>query len=158
MICVLTDWYIQALKRKKHSCQEWKKFLLMKKYYCCRFLYVLHFFTYHSCIIYPSQTDWKKKVNDSVFLKICITNDSLKVVFFSLLFSIINLLKLYSSAMLDPKHNHTNKKLSLGHPLWHSGKEFTCQCRGHGFDPLSGKISHAEEQRTLYATTTEPAL
>lgn len=24
----------------------------------------------------------KKKVNDSVFLKICITNDSLKVVFF----------------------------------------------------------------------------
>ena len=59
--------------------------------------------------------------------------------------------------MLDPKHNHVNKKLSLGLPLWHSGKEYTCQFRGHGFGPQSGKIPHAEEQLSLYAATTEPA-
>ena len=29
---------------------------------------------------------------------------------------------------------------------------------GHGFDPCSGKIPHAAEQLSPYATTTEPAL
>ena len=32
------------------------------------------------------------------------------------------------------------------------------QCRGHGFDPWSGKIPHAAEQLSPSATTTEPAL
>ena len=32
-----------------------------------------------------------------------------------------------------------------------------CQCRGHGFDPWSGKIPHAAEQLSPCATTTEPA-
>ena len=36
-----------------------------------------------------------------------------------------------------------------------SRKESTCQCRGHGFDPQFGKIPHALEQLSLWATTTE---
>ena len=32
----------------------------------------------------------------------------------------------------------------------------TCQCRGHGFEPWSGKIPHAAEQLSPCATTTEP--
>ncbi|KAJ8780365.1 hypothetical protein J1605_011629 [Eschrichtius robustus] len=39
-----------------------------------------------------------------------------------------------------------------------SGWESACQCRGHGFEPWSGKIPHATEQLSLCATTTEPAL
>ena len=31
------------------------------------------------------------------------------------------------------------------------------QCRGHGFEPWSGKIPHAAEQLGPWATTTEPA-
>ena len=33
-----------------------------------------------------------------------------------------------------------------GLPRWYSGWESSCQCRGHGFNPLSGKISHTSEQ------------
>ncbi|KAJ8794078.1 hypothetical protein J1605_019070 [Eschrichtius robustus] len=32
------------------------------------------------------------------------------------------------------------------------------KCRGHAFEPWSGKIPHAEEQLSPCATTTEPAL
>ena len=28
----------------------------------------------------------------------------------------------------------------VGIPRWHSGKESTCQCRRHGFNPWVGKI------------------
>ena len=50
------------------------------------------------------------------------------------------------------------KKLSLvGLPWWRSGWESACQCRGHGFEPWSGKIPHAAEQLGPWATTTEPA-
>ena len=44
-----------------------------------------------------------------------------------------------------------------GLPWWHSGWESVCQCRGHGFEPWSGKIPHAAEQRGPWATITEPA-
>ena len=44
-----------------------------------------------------------------------------------------------------------------GLPWWRSGYESACQCRGHGFDPWSGKIPRATEQLSLCATTTEPA-
>ena len=47
---------------------------------------------------------------------------------------------------------------SLGLPWWRSGYESACQCRGHGFEPWSGKIPHAAEQLSPCATTTEPAL
>ena len=49
-------------------------------------------------------------------------------------------------------------KLSVwGLPWWRSGWESACQCRGHGFKPWSGKIPHAAEQLSPWATTTEPA-
>ena len=44
----------------------------------------------------------------------------------------------------------------LGLPWWRSGWESACQCRGHGFKPWSGKIPHAAEQLSPWATTTEP--
>ena len=44
-----------------------------------------------------------------------------------------------------------------GLPWWRSGWESACQCRRHGFEPWSGKIPHATEQLSLWATTTEPA-
>ena len=42
----------------------------------------------------------------------------------------------------------------LGLPWWLSGKGFTCQCRRLGFNPWSGKIPHAAEQRSPRAATT----
>ena len=45
-----------------------------------------------------------------------------------------------------------------GPPWGRSGWESACQCRGHGFEPWSGKIPHAAEQLSPCATTTEPAL
>ena len=44
----------------------------------------------------------------------------------------------------------------LGLPWWHSGWESACQCRGHGFEPWSGKIPHAAEHLGPWATITEP--
>ena len=44
-----------------------------------------------------------------------------------------------------------------GLPWWRSGWESACQCRGHRFEPWSGKIPHAAEQLGPWATTTEPA-
>ena len=48
------------------------------------------------------------------------------------------------------------KKILQGLPWWHSGLESACQCRGHGFEPWSGKIPHAAEQLSPCTTTTEP--
>ena len=44
---------------------------------------------------------------------------------------------------------------SGGLPWWHSGWESTCQCRGHGFEPWSGRIPYAAQQLSPCATTTE---
>ena len=49
------------------------------------------------------------------------------------------------------------KKSAVGLPWWCSGWESACQCRGHGFEPWSGKIPHAVELLGPCATTTEPA-
>ena len=38
---------------------------------------------------------------------------------------------------------------------WSSGKESACRCRGHRFNPWSGKIPHAMRQLCLCATTNE---
>ena len=43
-----------------------------------------------------------------------------------------------------------------GLPWWCSGWESACQCRGHGFEPWSGKIPHAAEQLGPWATIAEP--
>ena len=44
-----------------------------------------------------------------------------------------------------------------GLPWWRSGWESGCQCKGHRFEPWSGKIPHVAEQQGPWATTTEPA-
>ena len=58
---------------------------------------------------------------------------------------------------LKKKKKQTNKKNPRGLPWWRSGWESACQCRGHGFEPWSGKIPHAAERLVPWATTTEPA-
>ena len=73
----------------------------------------------------------------------------------------VSLLELLISnyASLKPSYSvikKTNKKNEL--PWWLSGEESTCQCRRHGFDPWSRKISHAVRHLSLSATTTEPVL
>ena len=51
------------------------------------------------------------------------------------------------------------KSQGWGLPWWLSGKESTCQCRRHGFDPWSRKIPRAEEQlSTCTSTASEPVL
>ena len=58
---------------------------------------------------------------------------------------------------LTPVRMASIKKQNEGLPWWRSGWESACQCRGHGFEPWSGKIPHAVEQLSPCATTTEPA-
>ena len=48
--------------------------------------------------------------------------------------------------------------LFWGLPWWLSGKESTCECRRHGFDPWSRMIPHVAEQLSLHAATPEPML
>ena len=52
---------------------------------------------------------------------------------------------------------NTLKNNTVGLLWWCSGWESACQCRGHGFEPWSGRIPHAAEQLGPWATTTEPA-
>ena len=62
--------------------------------------------------------------------------------------------------MLSDKHFKILYKLnsiSSGLPWWCSGWESACQCRGHGFEPWSGRMPHAVEQLGPWATITEPA-
>ena len=48
------------------------------------------------------------------------------------------------------EQTYVHQKIGLRTHWWTSGKEFTCQCRGHGFYFQSGKISHASGQISLY--------
>jgi len=57
------------------------------------------------------------------------------------------------------------KTSTLGLPRWLSGKEFTCQCRGHRVHPWVGKIPHATgisacapQLLTLCSRAQEPQL
>ena len=50
------------------------------------------------------------------------------------------------------------EKLKAGTSLVTQWLRITCQCRGHRFDPRSGKIPYAMEQLSPCTTTTEPAL
>ena len=63
-------------------------------------------------------------------------------------------------SILTPVENHPwicLKITSQGLPWWRSGWESACQCRGHGFEPWSGRIPHAAEKLGPWATTAEPA-
>ena len=73
----------------------------------------------------------------------------------------VSLLELLISnyASLKPSYSvikKTNKKNEL--PWWLSGEESTCQCRRHGFDPQSRKISRVSEELSPSAVATEPVL
>ena len=59
--------------------------------------------------------------------------------------------------LLPSTNSNSGLKRNLGLPWWCSGWESACQCRGHRFEPWSGKIPHAAEQLGPCATTTEPA-
>ena len=61
---------------------------------------------------------------------------------------------LLSVSLIENYINNNDGRL----PWWWSGCESTCQCRGHGFKPWSGRIPRAAEQLSPRATTTEPAL
>ena len=54
-------------------------------------------------------------------------------------------------------HVNIDWKNDLGLPWWCSGWESACQCRGHRFEPWSGKVPHAADQLGPWATITEPA-
>ena len=57
---------------------------------------------------------------------------------------------------LQERENRTFKRDTEGLPWWRSGWESACQCRGHGFEPWSGKVPHAAAQLGPWATATEP--
>ena len=59
--------------------------------------------------------------------------------------------------LVKPMRKIWIKNTQRGLPWWRSGWESACQCRGHGFEPGSGKIPHAAEQLGPWATITEPA-
>ena len=64
---------------------------------------------------------------------------------------------IYLKWIIDIYTEFLTMKKSRGLPWWRSGWESACQCRGHGFEPWSGKIPRAAEQLGPWATTTEPA-
>ena len=51
-----------------------------------------------------------------------------------------------------------SNKVFPGLPWWSSGKESTCQCGRHRFNPWSRKISHAAQQLSPCAVTIEAVL
>ena len=63
--------------------------------------------------------------------------------------------KIYKKKSIQSKKQTNKQKTSRELPWWRSGWEFTCQCRGYGFDPWSGKIPHVAEQVSLCSTTME---
>ena len=48
------------------------------------------------------------------------------------------------------------KRIIQGLPWWRSGWESACQCRGHGFEPWSGRSPRATERLGPWATIAEP--
>ena len=61
-----------------------------------------------------------------------------------------------ASKSMQVNRIHPLRMIIQGLTWWRSGWESACQCRGHRFDPWSGKIPHAAEQLSPCATTTEP--
>ena len=51
---------------------------------------------------------------------------------------------------------NTSSQTTMGLAWWSSGWESACQCWGCGFDPWSGKISHAMGQLNLCTTAIDP--
>ena len=73
--------------------------------------------------------------------------------------SLSNLLKftqLGSGRVRIQIHEHLAPNAMLRLPRWLRGKESACQCRRHGFNFWSGRISHAEKQLSACATIIKP--
>ena len=67
--------------------------------------------------------------------------------------------ELWRHASQRNNHNWQDfKNHCLGLPRWFSGKEFTCQCRRHGFDLWSGMIPYAMGQLSPCTITIELVL
>ena len=62
------------------------------------------------------------------------------------------------ASVLRVSNRSESKAGDLGASLVAQWLRIACQCRGHGFEPWSGKIPHVAEQLSPCATTTEPAL
>ena len=76
----------------------------------------------------------------------------------ALIKSMVNQTILRIRFLLSSSSKRKNQKIQgQGLPWWCSGWESACQCRGHGFEPWSGRIPHAAEQLGPWATITEPA-
>ena len=58
----------------------------------------------------------------------------------------------------DTERWESLKRANAELPWRSSGKESTCWCGRPGFDPLSGKIPHAEEQLSPWTAAAEPTL
>ena len=125
------------------------------------------FFSYGlSCIsgfyTFPGRPFWRMRSETSVecwyALSTCLAGQKGRRRFFLNIFRKKRLRPFWPTASLS-KYGHFScaLKASPGLPWWRSGWEFACQCRGHGFEPWSGKIPHATEQLGLWATTTEHA-
>ena len=68
-----------------------------------------------------------------------------------------NIILFYEGRSHEDEGPWALKSHNSGLPWWHSGWESACQCRGHGFEPWSGKIPHATERLGPWATVAEPA-
>ena len=60
-------------------------------------------------------------------------------------------------AWISPRGARLSERVQ-GLPSWLSGRESTCQCSRHQFDPWSWRIPHAAEQLSPGTTTTELVL
>ena len=61
---------------------------------------------------------------------------------------------LQATISLLNQNRHPGKRSMQGASWWLSGKESTCQCRRHGYNPWSGKIPHGAGQLSPCTTTT----
>ena len=60
--------------------------------------------------------------------------------------------------MLGLFQEKEKKKKESGLLWWFSGKESTCQCRRHVFNPWFGRITQAAEQLKSYTAAIETVL
>ena len=105
------------------------------------------------CILKIPETQPKKILELVNFIKVAgykINIQKSELYFYTLMMNHLRKKEIY------PIQNSI-KNNKIGLLWWRSGWESACQCRGHGFEPWSGKIPHAAEQLGPWATITEPA-
>ena len=107
-----------------------------------------------SCLITPRYTSHEAEERSGpVYTRVDSTQTSSSV--------LMRIRVSFSETCLQFDSSHkvlAQRNLFLGLPWWLSGKEPTCQCRRRRFDPWSGKIPHAVEQLSPWATTMKLVL